>query len=79
MPRCLNCGNSTLFCSTKFPKGFPWNGGPNSGLVALFDGGSLIGLENMGVFYEELTSAWTSPYLYFNSCSSCGSDKIIWP
>lgn len=79
MPRCLNCGNSTHFSCNKVPKSQPWNNGPNSGLVALFDEGSLISLENQGASYEDLTGAWSSPHLYFNSCNSCGSDKIVWP
>lgn len=79
MPRCLNCGNSTHFSSTKVPKGLPWNNGPNSGLVALFHEGSILSMENHGASYEDLSNAWASPYLYFNSCSSCGSDKIVWP
>ena len=66
MPKCLNCGNSSHFNSRSIPKSTPWNNGPNSGLVGLFNESSLINMENQGVNYEDLNHAWSKPYLYFD-------------
>jgi hypothetical protein len=78
MPRCLNCGNTAHFSSSKVPAAFAWHG--NSGLVASFDPqGNIINWENSGVDHEGLQKLLEKPNFHMDSCVNCGSHNVIWP
>ncbi|MDS1030664.1 hypothetical protein RDV78_09325 [Bacillota bacterium LX-D] len=79
MPRCLNCGNLSYFTSSAIPKIVPWNNGPTSGLVAVFNGTEVSHVENWGADYMQIQDACNNPYNFFDSCGCCGSSNILWP
>ena len=79
MPRCLKCGNSTHFNCSYITKNISCNIGIDSGLVGFYNEENLINMENQGASFEDLNSAWINPQAYFNSCSFCGSENILWP
>ncbi|NLC76575.1 MAG: hypothetical protein GX750_03015 [Clostridia bacterium] len=78
MPRCLNCGNTIVFGSTKVPTTLAWQG--SSGFVASFDSqGNLVNWENRGADQEVLQYLTERPNLHLDSCLNCGSGNVVWP
>ncbi|MDK2984651.1 MAG: hypothetical protein PWQ96_293 [Clostridia bacterium] len=77
MPRCLNCGNVTIFYNSSY-KSIPQLH-DSVGFAAYFSEDGLVRhIENRNAPHEIVENAWKSPEGHFDTCSMCGSQNIIW-
>jgi len=80
MPRCLECGNTESFGSSRLGPAVPTANPIPTALVANFDDAGFIDtMENMGVDIDTAQEAWEEPEVFFDQCAVCGSGNIAWP
>lgn len=77
MPRCLNCDNTDRFVSSQVVSSRRHS--EPHGLTGQFSShGSVTHLENNNISQKTLNEAWQTPEKYFDTCHSCGSQKLLW-
>ncbi|MDA8235567.1 MAG: hypothetical protein M0Z31_12355 [Clostridia bacterium] len=80
MPRCMICGNTESFGSSKLEPVAPTANSIPTALLANFDNeGYIDNMENMGAQLDEAQEAWEEPEVYFDFCAFCGAKEIQWP